>query len=369
VNVGSLFTGIGGFDLGLERAGMRVVWQCEQDEYCRRVLARHWPGVPCHPDVRAVVADTARVPEGGIRAAAGTNGQRTRAGDQPSGERRPLPVPVPYVDVLCGGFPCQDLSYAGKGAGLDGARSGLWAEYARLVRELRPRYVIVENVPALLARGMERVLGDLAAIGYDAEWDCIPASAVGAPHRRDRVWLVAYPNADGGGREVSGEQDGRAERSGLEASQRHDVDGLHADVAYPDGAGLEGHRGPDPRPGELASTPRSGQDRTGDVADAESERVGAGLRADGAAGQRRGRLGDGGGENGGRWLTEPDVRGVAPGLPEGLDGAWAGGEWPGVPRVAVGIPNRVDRLRSLGNALVPQIAEWIGWRILEHERR
>jgi site-specific DNA-cytosine methylase len=107
-----------------------------------------------------------------------------------------VPVPVPYVDVLCGGFPCQDLSYAGKGAGLDGERSGLWGEYARLIRELRPRYVVVENVSALLARGLGRVLGDLAACGYDAEWDCIPASAVGAPHRRDRVWLVAYPNAD-----------------------------------------------------------------------------------------------------------------------------------------------------------------------------
>jgi site-specific DNA-cytosine methylase len=107
-----------------------------------------------------------------------------------------VPVPVPYVDVLCGGFPCQDLSYAGKGAGLDGERSGLWGEYARLIRELRPRYVVVENVSALLARGLGRVLGDLAACGYDAEWDCIPASAVGAPHRRDRVWLVAYPGGE-----------------------------------------------------------------------------------------------------------------------------------------------------------------------------
>ena len=105
-----------------------------------------------------------------------------------------LPVPVPPVDVLCGGFPCQDLSVAGRGAGIDGARSGLWAEYARLIRELRPRYVVVENVPALLVRGLGRVLGDLAALGYDAEWDCLPASAFGAPHRRDRVWIVAYPD-------------------------------------------------------------------------------------------------------------------------------------------------------------------------------
>ena len=106
-------------------------------------------------------------------------------------------MPVPQIDVLCGGFPCQDLSVAGKGAGIDGARSGLWSEYARLIGELRPRYVIVENVPALLGRGLGRVLGDLSALGYDAEWDCLPASAFGAPHRRDRIWIVAYPGSEG----------------------------------------------------------------------------------------------------------------------------------------------------------------------------
>ena len=163
LTVGSLFTGIGGFDLGLERAGMRVLWQCEADEFCRRVLAAHWPHVPCYPDVSEL-----------------------RGAD------------VEPVDVLCGGFPCQDISVAGKGAGIDGARSGLWAEYARLVGELRPSYVVVENVPALLGRGLGRVLGDLAALGYDAEWDCLPACAFGAPHRRDRIWIVAYPGCERG---------------------------------------------------------------------------------------------------------------------------------------------------------------------------
>jgi DNA (cytosine-5)-methyltransferase 1 len=161
LTVGSLFSGIGGFDLGLERTGgFTTSWFCEQDPFCQRVLAKHWPGVPCHPDITAL--------------------------------RHPEPV-----DVLCGGFPCQDLSYAGAGAGLAGARSGLWSEYARLVGELGPRYVVVENVSALLARGLGTVLADLAALGYDAEWDCIPASAVGAPHQRDRVWLVAYPSGLG----------------------------------------------------------------------------------------------------------------------------------------------------------------------------
>jgi DNA (cytosine-5)-methyltransferase 1 len=212
LTVGSLFSGIGGFDLGLERTGhMRTVWFCEQDEFCQRVLAKHWPGVPCHPDVRALVADadgagcsapSAQRCDSHRLRSAGAVGSR--------GSDGALPVPVPYVDVLCGGFPCQDLSYAGKGAGLDGERSGLWGEYARLIRELRPRYVVVENVSALLARGLGRVLGDLAACGYDAEWDCIPASAVGAPHRRDRVWLVAYPGGD----------DGRSGRAGRPASGR-----------------------------------------------------------------------------------------------------------------------------------------------------
>lgn len=153
-----LFSGIGGFSLGLERAGMKTVAFCEIDPFCRKVLKKHWPDVPIFEDVRTLTYEQ-----------------------------------VGPVDVICGGFPCQDISVAGKGAGIDGERSGLWKEYARLIGEIRPRYVIVENVAALLGRGLGRVLGDLAEIGYDAEWHCIPASAVGAPHRRDRVWIVANP--------------------------------------------------------------------------------------------------------------------------------------------------------------------------------
>src|SRR5688572_4450644 len=162
MNVLDLFSGIGGFSLGLERAGMRTVAFCEIDPFCRRVLAKHWPGVPCYDDVRSLTAE--RLAADGIAA-----------------------------DVICGGFPCQDISVAGKGLGLEGVRSGLWSEYARLIGEIRPRFVIVENVSALLSRGLGRVLGDLAALGYDAEWHCIPASAVGAPHIRDRIWIIAYP--------------------------------------------------------------------------------------------------------------------------------------------------------------------------------
>jgi DNA (cytosine-5)-methyltransferase 1 len=160
--VGSLFSGIGGFDLGLERAGMKVLWQVEIDDYAQRVLTKHWPHVPKYGDIRAI--------DWGA---------------------------IPRVDLLCGGFPCQDLSFAGKRAGIEGARSGLWGEYVRAIRALRPRYVLVENVPGLLTNAyMGRVLRDLAESGYDAEWDCIPASAFGGPHLRDRVYILAYPSSE-----------------------------------------------------------------------------------------------------------------------------------------------------------------------------
>jgi DNA (cytosine-5)-methyltransferase 1 len=168
----SLFAGIGGFDLGLERTGgFETVAFCEINEFCRRVLAKHWPDVPCYEDVQALTAD--RLHADGIA-----------------------------IDVICGGFPCQDLSTSGSKLGLAGARSGLWFEYLRLVRELRPKFIIVENSPELLDRWMGDILGALASLGYDAEWHCIPASAVGAPHRRDRVWIVA--NATGVGQPQSG---------------------------------------------------------------------------------------------------------------------------------------------------------------------
>ena len=167
-----LFSGIGGFSLGLERTGgFETVAFCEIEPFPRRVLAKHWPEVPCYHDVRTLTA--AQLADDGIA-----------------------------VDVITGGFPCQDISVAGKQRGIgEGTRSGLWSEIVRLIGELRPRYVIVENVAALLAGPsgrpggwFGRILGDLAECGYDAEWENIPASALGAPHRRERVWIVAYPS-------------------------------------------------------------------------------------------------------------------------------------------------------------------------------
>jgi DNA (cytosine-5)-methyltransferase 1 len=277
---GSLFAGIGGFDLGLERAGMTCKWQVETDDYASRVLAKHWPDVPRHDDVRTFP---------------------TAARDW-------------AVDVICGGFPCQDISIAGKGAGLAGARSGLWYEFARIIGELRPRYVIVENVAALLTRGMGTVLGDLSALGYDAEWHVVPASAVGAPHRRERVWIVAH--AIGFSNAVRG--NGSTREEGMDGRR------LHA-------GGGQRNRGE-------GCARQAGQGAC-DVADAYHQ-------------------------------GEPDVsfhdvtRSGVPKLAGG-DGWWSAE--PNVGRVAYGVPSRVDRLRCLGNAVVPQVVEVIGRAIIEAE--
>jgi DNA (cytosine-5)-methyltransferase 1 len=160
-----LFSGIGAFSLGLERAGFRTAAFCEIDPYCRRVLAKHWPEVPCYDDVRSLTAERLRAD--GISA-----------------------------DVICGGFPCQDISRASPTrSGLDGERSGLWREFGRLIRELRPSYVLVENVAALLDGELGTVLGDLAECGFDAEWSAVSACSLGAPHMRQRVFVVAYPDS------------------------------------------------------------------------------------------------------------------------------------------------------------------------------
>lgn len=160
---GSLFTGIGGMDLGLERAGMECKWQVEIEPSAVRLLEERWPNVRKYGDITTVE----------------------------SAELEP-------VDLLAGGFPCQDVSFAGLGAGLSGARSGLWFHMLRIVRDLRPKYVLVENVSALFIRGFGRVLADLAEVGYSAEWDSLQAGYFGAPHERERVFILAYPNKEHG---------------------------------------------------------------------------------------------------------------------------------------------------------------------------
>ena len=155
MKVGSLFSGMGGFDLGLERAGMRVEWQVEIDPWCQALLMAERPTIQVYGDIKKIVWETVRP-----------------------------------VDIVCGGFPCQPVSVAGKRQAQNDPR-WLWPEFLRCIRILRPRYILIENVPGLLTAGFADVLSGLASCGYDAEWDCLPASAIGAHHRRDRVWIIA----------------------------------------------------------------------------------------------------------------------------------------------------------------------------------
>jgi DNA (cytosine-5)-methyltransferase 1 len=257
----------GAFDLGFERAGFETVWQVEIDEYCRRVLERHFPRAERFGDIRDCGAHNLKP-----------------------------------VDVICGGFPCQDISTAGPQHGIDGKRSGLWGEMRRIICELRPRFVIVENVSALLNGGLERVLGELAESGFDAEWDCLPAYSVGAPHRRDRVFICAYPAKDGDREFESG------------------ISGFHKCLSR--------------REKSAANAVGCSEDfaASGNVANAYSERQ---LQPEGMQPDKRRRISDCS-----WWLTEPDVD-----------------------RVAYGVPAAVDRIGGLGNAVVPQIAQWIAERI------
>lgn len=342
---GSLFAGIGGFDLGLERAGMICKWQVELDDYASRVLAKHWPNVPRHDDVRTF----------------------------PTAERDWS------VDLICGGFPCQDISIAGKGAGLAGERSGLWHEFARIIRTVRPRWVVIENVPALTSRGLGTVLGDLAEIGFDAEWHCLSASAVGAPHRRDRIWIVANavgPGTWGVSREACpcAWRDSRRDESALRqrdwasCTDRLGATGQAAcDVAHPVcqrnavrgdreamQASVDCGRGNTGRsqcdcgtrcaesPGEGACL-AANANSDGASHWRQDERVGWKLSPFAGAFAGRGRLAP---EEGSQWETEPDVG-----------------------RVADGIPARLDRLRGLGNSVVPQVVEVIGRAIAEAEAK
>lgn len=244
---GSLFAGIGGFDLGFERAGMVCKWQVEIDPFCQKVLAKHWPSVRRHDDIKTF-------PEG---------------------------APEEWtVDVICGGFPCQDISCAGTGAGLKGERSGLWSEYLRIIRTIQPRFVAIENVPALTVRGLDAVLGGLNKIGFDAEWQVIPVSSFGAPHQRERIFILAYP-------------------SGF----RRKTDGVFK-AGTPKTAGEKSEQRLRDWPGRNQSS------------GAHSDRI--------------------------RWVPDSELCGVAN-----------------------GVPDRLDRYRGLGNAIVPQVAEYIGRMIVE----
>ena len=384
--LGSLFSGIGGLELGLECAlrdggfDVDTVFQCEADPWCRGILARHWPSALRFDDVRTI------------------------------GEHN-----APRCDVLCGGSPCQDLSLAGKRAGLEGERSGLWSEQARIIRELRPAIAVWENVPgarspvrvdgvAVAQPAIATVLGDLSALGYDAVWFDVRASDVGAPHRRERLFIVAWRRAD----HAEGVGHGAGRLPFGEGTQHavSPVAGAH-DMEHPDrgrcgservarvGAQVGGG-GDDPR--DAAAAPDASAVADGDCGRREGERerglldgVGAapGDDADGCGGARAGvGLADPRSEGlqghghvargvraphprprGARGrVAESVVGGEADGLPRRLD--LAAHRWPvgpgeaqpegEPPRVTTERQQRRQRLKALGNAVVPQVAYVVG---------
>jgi DNA (cytosine-5)-methyltransferase 1 len=301
---GSLFAGIGGFDLGFERCGMQCKWQVEIDDYATRILERHWPDVHRQRDIRQC-------------------GRHN----------------LERVDCIIGGFPCQDISYAGKGAGLDGERSGLFFEAVCLVRELRPRAVVLENVAGLLTRGLDRVLGTLAEIGFDAEWHCIPAAAVGAPHIRDRVFVLAWTKQYGHVADASGRRRQKDELCARRNAARcSGKDVANAEVISSGSRLRQDARTGQPQAGSRTKPSNDG----GDVSNAEEP----GLEGPKSAGDSwtDGLVGESG--------------------PRGRQADWWAVE-PNVGRVAHGVPARVDRLRCLGNAIVPQVAEVVGRILLD----
>ena len=293
-----LFSGVGGFSLGLEAAGMETVAFCEREPFCQAVLRKHWPDVPIHDDITQLDGKAYR----------GT------------------------VELVCGGFPCQPFSVAGKRRGAEDDRA-LWPEMLRVIREVQPTWVIGENVTGIIAMELDTVLSDLEGEGYSCQAFVLPACAVDAPHRRDRVWVIAYANCEG-------------EPDGTQHGQR-----MVADPECRIGrAGVVG---------EASNQSIEGREKTERSADSE------GLRRDGQAvadpeglrmeGRQELRGVDGFGT---RSVEQSERR-----FNDSKPAIWE--SEPSMGRVADGVPNRSHRLKSLGNAVVPQVVEQIGKAVME----
>lgn len=408
MNVLDLFSGIGGFSLGLERAGFKTVAFCEVDKKCQAVLKKHWPDLPIFDDVSNLKGKDIEE----------------------------------KIDVICGGFPCQDISLAGKGAGLAGKRSGLWSEFHRLIEEIRPKYAIIENVSALRSRGLDQVLREISEIGYDAEWHCITAASVGAPHRRDRIWIVAYPRHSGGRDSITGSlgRDGERElEERIRTTKTIETTGSSQTseaVAYANdsGSGTSRNSNDTKRPETIEGWEEQSLNRSGgssaNVSNANNERLEGRERnsqrerrevlsserqdrseirseagridrvsiqesvanANDIRSSRSGETGirenlgkawsqfTGGSSIGYSWeMANANDEGLQRDVGQGeartqgeserhtSERSWWAVE-PDVGRVAHGIPGRVDRLKQLGNAVVPQIPQLIGMAIMEREK-
>ena len=329
LTVGSLFSGIGGIDLGLERAGMNVIWQSEIDPFACKVLKKHWPEVPNHGDIKEIKWHEIERP-----------------------------------DVICGGYPCQPFSTAGKRRGNQDPRH-LWPWVRYAISQLRPRYAIMENVRGHLSMGGTDVLGDLAGIGYDAEWRVISAASVGANHKRDRIIIVAYPNGSNSthGRQrkaIPSENSSWGNDRARSASDTWQVGMGSTRQSETNVADTDNARSRTPISGinrDWKTQKQRWDDQPfswfsghgAEMADTDSERL-----------ERRSRL-QGGSEELERFnVFSPNNK---------RHEEWRGWQWwesePDVGRVAYGIPDRVDRLKGLGNAVVPQVAEIVGRLVMK----
>ena len=290
-----LFSGIGGFSLGLEWAGMETIAMCEKDKFCRQVLAKHWPDITIHEDIRKL------------------DGREYKNA----------------IDVVCGGFPCQPFSVAGKQLGKEDDRH-LWPEMLRVIKESAPAWVIGENVSGFVSMALDDVCLDLEAEGYEVQSFVIPACAVEAHHKRDRCWIVAHAN------ELRLEEYGHREPENARQGSESLADTHPSRELQPQGSEQEVRR-------------RIGDSRE-DVADTESERIqrlwSSREQKPYAYGPALVPLCEGEGLGSSYWKAEPDVD-----------------------RVVDGVPNRVDRIKSLGNAVVPQLVQRIGELVYaEHHR-
>lgn len=307
-----IFSGIGGFSVGLERAGMETVAFCEIDKHCHKVLKKHWPEVPILENITNVSFTHVYHGEDYLH-----------EHDNKTGEVK-TEVFASDIDIIAGGFPCTDVSIAGKKKGLYDkkiydkfiaagfteseakekakTRSGLWLEYCRIINQVKPKWVIIENVDRLVKHGLEEVLNDLAKIRYDAEWAIIQASHIGAKHKRPRVWIVAYPceqRHDGNSRE------GRSVRANEERNDSY-----------------------------LSKEWKQCKPESGPNGKIFSERF---MQAIENSCSRK-------------WSVEPNIPRVVDGLPKELE------------------RSRKQRIKQLGNAIVPQIAELIGREIMNYEK-
>ena len=270
---GSLFSGIGGVDLGLESLGIETKWQVEIDKYANKILEKRFPDAKRYKDITKL---------------------NTKE--------------LEWVDVISGGFPCQDISAANPNAeGISGKRSGLWSEMFRIISDLRPRYAFIENVPMLSIRGLDRVLSDLAQIGYDAEWQSLSAKEVGAWHKRERLFIVAYAKCLGWQKRATFSEKLKRKKTPNQfnnSNKKQFRAKASEELSNPNEERIQGCK------------------ETGNLEESRQETEQFTVRYS---------------EGRDYWAVEPNVG-----------------------RVANGVSNRVDRLKCLGNAVVPQCARIIG---------